>query len=181
MRHIILFWMQQFYVRPKQERGFLFAGRVLAIAVWPIYLLAFFGVARQRPLVFKVTPKGTSGGRREASAPLRMFRPHLVFALISTACVVVGFTRPDPSPVLMAWAAVNAVLLGSLVIAAAVSSLAARRRREPVPAAAAVTATAPAAVTAGIPAAGVAIFTPLAVPDSWDAVTIESRSVASGR
>lgn len=117
MRLIISFWMQQFNVRPKEERGLMLAGRVLAVAVWPIYLLAFFGVLRQRHLVFKVTPKG--GTTQRSAAPLRLFRPHLVLALVSAACVIIGFTEKDPSPILMLWAAANAVLLGAFVLAAA--------------------------------------------------------------
>ena len=95
----------------------MLAGRMLAVAVWPIYLLAFFGVVRQRHLAFKVTPKG--GTAQRVAAPMRLFRPHLLLAVVCAACVIVGFTEKDPSPILMLWAAANAVLLGAFVLAAA--------------------------------------------------------------
>jgi cellulose synthase (UDP-forming) len=137
MRHLISLWMQQFNVRPKEERGLFWAGRMIGIAVWPIYLLAFVGVMRQRPLVFKVTPKGDTA--REPAAPLRLFRPHLILALVSLACVIAGVTQKDPSPVLMAWATVNALLLGAFVVSAAwmalLQNVRDRRQRIAVPAA----------------------------------------------
>jgi cellulose synthase (UDP-forming) len=124
-RTAIMFWMQQFSVRPKVERGFHVAGRLMAIAVWPIYFLAVVGIIRQRPLAFKVTPKGS--GSQNTVGPLTLFRPHLVLALISLACVVVGFLQPVTSPVLLGWAIVNTVALGGFVLVAADSSHSARQ------------------------------------------------------
>jgi cellulose synthase/poly-beta-1,6-N-acetylglucosamine synthase-like glycosyltransferase len=131
LRNLIMLWIQQFNVRPKYERGLFITSRLLTLAVWPIYLLAFIGVVRQKRLVFKVTPKG--GGTQRSVVALSLFRPHLVLALISLACVVVGIVRPESSLVLLAWAAVNTISLGSFVVialAATVKSRSMARRRE---------------------------------------------------
>ncbi|NEM90712.1 glycosyltransferase family 2 protein [Galbitalea soli] len=124
MRVLILLWMQRFTVRPTLERGLHLAGHVLSLAAWPIYLLAFVGVARSRPLAFRVTPKG--GVSQRSVGLLRLFRPHLVLALVSLACVVAGLLRPEPSAVLMAWAIINTVTLGSFVVMATLATI--RRR-----------------------------------------------------
>jgi cellulose synthase/poly-beta-1,6-N-acetylglucosamine synthase-like glycosyltransferase len=126
IRMVITLWMQQFTVRPKLERGFYWAGRALSLAVWPIYLRAFFGVVRQKHLVFKVTPKGGANDRPVSA--MRLFRPHAILATISLACVIAGVIEPNTSLVLLAWAAVNTVTLGAFVLLAALSSLRSRSR-----------------------------------------------------
>jgi hypothetical protein len=129
MRNGITLWIQQFNVRPKIERGLQLAGRVLSIAVWPIFLMALIGVLRQKHLSFKVTPKG--GGSQDAVVPIALFRPHLVLAIVSLACVVAGLFEPHASIILMAWAGVNAVALGSFVIMAVFATWRSRIRSRP--------------------------------------------------
>ncbi len=54
---IMIYWLQRFNIRPKLERGFLWAGRLLTITVIPIYLLALVvwgGVTAVLLLVFSV-------------------------------------------------------------------------------------------------------------------------------
>jgi cellulose synthase (UDP-forming) len=119
LRGLIGFWIQQFNVRPRVERGLFLSGRILSLSVWPIYFLALVGVLRQKHLTFKVTPKGE--GAQTTVVPLALFRPHLVLAVICLSCVVAGVIRPHSSLVLMAWAAVNAVTLGAFVVMAALA------------------------------------------------------------
>jgi cellulose synthase (UDP-forming) len=125
-RELIGFWMQRFTVRPRLESGPYIAGRVLCLAVWPVYLLAFFGVLRQKPLSFKVTPKGK--GTQTAVVPLALFRPHIVLALINLGCVIAGLIEPDRSVVLLFWAVLNTITLGSFAVMAVVVTLRARLR-----------------------------------------------------
>jgi cellulose synthase (UDP-forming) len=121
IRELINLWAQRFNVRPKMERGAYWAGRVVTLAVWPIYLLAFVGVMRQKHLAFKVTPKGQ--GSQASVVSLKLFRPHIVLALVNLACVVAGLIEGDRSLVLLFWAGLNAVSLGSFAIMAAVMTV----------------------------------------------------------
>ena len=121
VRNVISWWLQRFNVRPHTERGLYWAGRVLSIAVWPIFLLAFIGIVRQKHLAFKVTPKG--GASRRSAVPMKLFRPHLLLAAISGACLALGVFMPHPSPVLMGWAALNTLLLGAFTVMAVIVSL----------------------------------------------------------
>ena len=66
-RQVMQFWLQRFNIRPKLERGFLWAGRLLTITVIPIYLLALVGVLRNRRVTFKTTPRDNARG--EATPP----------------------------------------------------------------------------------------------------------------
>jgi hypothetical protein len=80
------FWLQRFNIRPKLERGFLWAGRLLTITVIPIYFLALVGVLPNRRVTFKTTPKGNARGEEIAEDELNVFKPHLVL----TALILAG-------------------------------------------------------------------------------------------
>lgn len=121
MRELINWWAQRFTVRPRMERGVHIPGRLITLAVWPVYLLAFVGVLRQKHLVFKVTPKGQGSQANDMS--LKLFRPHIVLALINLACVATGLLRGGYSIVLMFWAVLNTVSLASFAVMALVVTL----------------------------------------------------------
>ena len=121
MREFINLWAQRFNVRPTLEKGLYLAGRAITLSVWPVYLLAFLGVLRQKHLVFKVTPKGQATEAPVVS--LRLFRPHIVLALINLACVIVGLIKGHESAVLLLWAALNTVSLGSFACMAVVMTV----------------------------------------------------------
>jgi cellulose synthase/poly-beta-1,6-N-acetylglucosamine synthase-like glycosyltransferase len=55
-----MFWTQRFNIRPDVERGAYFRGRLLMIAVMPVFLAAFVTAVRDRDkhTEFEVTPKG---------------------------------------------------------------------------------------------------------------------------
>jgi cellulose synthase/poly-beta-1,6-N-acetylglucosamine synthase-like glycosyltransferase len=101
-------WLQRFNVRPKQERGILFAGKVIGMTVLPIYFLALIGVIRGKRLSFKVTPKG---GDQEKYIPLAVFRPHLVIGAIVAIGFGVSFETHDQNPVLIFWAVTTIVAM----------------------------------------------------------------------
>ncbi len=57
---LAMLWTQQFNIRPKRESGFYFHGRVLMVAVMPVFLAAFLSAIKDRNkhTEFEVTPKG---------------------------------------------------------------------------------------------------------------------------
>jgi cellulose synthase (UDP-forming) len=130
-RQIVLFWLQRFNVRPKEERGFFLAGRLLTIAVIPIYFLAFVDVIRNKKVTFKTTPKG--GAASGGSGELAIFKPHLILSAVIGVGLVVGVILGNNGDVFLAWGFVTASLLASFFIAAwcrrVISSLGRRERR----------------------------------------------------
>jgi cellulose synthase (UDP-forming) len=116
-RQIILLWLQRFNVRPAEERGFCWAGRLLTIAVIPIYFLALVGVVRNKQVTFKTTPKGGAQAAEEGGE-LRIFRPHLILAAVIGASLAVGLALGHNSGVFLAWGSVTASLLSSFFLAA---------------------------------------------------------------
>jgi hypothetical protein len=104
----MVLWLQRYSVRPKVERGMLWTGRLLTIAVLPIYLLAFIGVVRSKRVTFKTTPKGN--GRPQATDSLRVFLPHLVIAGLLACALGVGLDLGHTVWVFLAWGAVTIVL-----------------------------------------------------------------------
>lgn len=77
--------MQRFDVRPEQESGWLWPGRLVGTVVQPVYALALVYVLLRRRLVFEVTSKGVGA---ERFVPLAVFRQHLVLAALMAAAVV---------------------------------------------------------------------------------------------
>lgn len=113
-QNVIFLWLQKFFVDPKNERGLLLAGRVVSVAVWPIYFLALVGVLRGKRLVFKVTPKGDS---QQSYTPLSIFKPQIVIALLMTIAFVFGsFITFNNSIVMMFWIILTAVFMYGLIL-----------------------------------------------------------------
>jgi cellulose synthase (UDP-forming) len=129
-RQLIFLWLQRFNVRPAEERGFYWAGRLLTIAAIPIYFLALVGVIQNKRVTFKTTPKGGTKAS-EGSDELRIFRPHLILAAVILGCLAGGVALGHSSGVFLAWGSVTASLLSSFfftsVCRRALDSL---RRRE---------------------------------------------------
>ena len=106
-------WIQRLNCVRETERGWLLAGRYSAAVTWPVYFLAAVGVARQKRLVFRVTPKGESSKRRTPSA---IYLPHLVIGLALTAALAsVPWTGRAAAPMLF-WASCSAALMLSFVV-----------------------------------------------------------------
>jgi cellulose synthase (UDP-forming) len=104
----ITMWLQRFNVSPKKEKGLLLAGRVISVAAWPIYLLAFIGVIRGKRLSFKVTPKGKN---QESYTPLGIFMPHLVIGLVTALGLEISFGTHHQNPIIVFWALTTILLL----------------------------------------------------------------------
>ena len=112
IRQVVVLWLQRFNPSSR-NRGLLLAGRYLSTVVWPIYLLAAVGVARQRRLVFKVTPKGS--GQRGAE-PLAVMLPHVIVAAVCIGCLIIGELSGRLAVAMVFWAAANAAIMSTFVL-----------------------------------------------------------------
>ena len=110
----MILWLQKFNIRPKEERGMLWAGRLLTVAVIPIYFLALVGVVRNKRVTSKTTPKGDAGDQEED--PLRVFAPHLILSLIILAGMGAAFLLGHTTWVFLAWGCVTASLMAAFTI-----------------------------------------------------------------
>jgi cellulose synthase (UDP-forming) len=97
-------WLQRFNVLPATEHGLLLRGKVLGIAAWPIYFLAFVSVVFKLHLTYKVTPKGSS---QTVSYVPTLFIPHLILGSITLVGVLWGmYTGRTAGPIIF-WALLN--------------------------------------------------------------------------
>ena len=111
-RQLMILWLQKFNIRPKEERGMLWAGRLLTVAVIPIYFLALVGVVRNKRVTFKTTPKGGEG-RREYADDIRVFKPHLAISGIIVSGIFIGMMLGHTTWVFIIWGSVTAALLSA--------------------------------------------------------------------
>jgi cellulose synthase (UDP-forming) len=115
-RQLIPLWLQQFNIRPREERGFYWAGRMLTISVIPIYFLALVGVLRNKRVTFKTTPKGTTDAMHDGTR-LTAFRPHVAIAVVIAGGMAIGCEAGHTSVIFLAWGVATASLLGSFFAA----------------------------------------------------------------
>ncbi|MDE2213033.1 MAG: glycosyltransferase [Patescibacteria group bacterium] len=97
-------WLQRFNVHPKNERGLLLRGRLLFIAAWPIFFLAFIGVLRNKRLTYVVTPKGD---KQLSTRTPDLFVPHLILGSITLCDLIIGVKLGHTSGPMIFWAALN--------------------------------------------------------------------------
>ena len=113
-RQLMLLWLQRFNVRPEEERGLMWSGRLLTIAAIPIYFLALVGVIRNKRVTWKTTPKGDASDQEEDA--LRVFVPHLALSLTILAAMGVAFMLGHTTWVFLAWGCVTAGLMAAFTI-----------------------------------------------------------------
>lgn len=101
---VIFFWLQKFYIDPKNESGLLWRGRLLNTAVWPIYFLALIGVLMGKKINYVVTPKGSSQISR---VPVSLFIPHFVLGTTTLIGLFVGVYLNNMAAPIVFWAMVN--------------------------------------------------------------------------
>lgn len=107
-QQIMFFYLQRYNVDPKTEKGFLLAGRMLNIAVWPIYFLALLGVLMRKRITYKVTPKSTLQTYVVSPA---LFIPHFVLGSLTLVCLIWAALTDRQSPLLLFWAVVNTIAM----------------------------------------------------------------------
>lgn len=110
-RQAMLLWLQRFNVRPAEESGLMWAGRVLTIAAIPIYFLALVGVLRNKRVTWKTTPKGEAGDQEGDS--LRVFVPHLGLSMLILAGMGGAVALGHTAWVFLAWGCVTASLMAA--------------------------------------------------------------------
>jgi len=106
---LMALWLQRFNIRPKHEKGPLWAGKIISIASWPIFLIAFLGVITGKKLTYKVTPKGESKVANEDS--LRLFAPHIAIGLVSLVGLLSTLFTGRTSLIMIFWALCSAALM----------------------------------------------------------------------
>jgi cellulose synthase/poly-beta-1,6-N-acetylglucosamine synthase-like glycosyltransferase len=106
-------WLQRFSVDPQSESGLLLKGKLLTLAAWPIYFLAFLGVLTGKRLTYAVTPKGK---QQETSVPLTLFLPHFVLGTVTAIDILASSVLHHQSGPLLFWAALNTFIMYSFVL-----------------------------------------------------------------
>jgi cellulose synthase (UDP-forming) len=126
-RQIMILWLQRFNVRPSQERGMLWAGRLVTVAAMPVYFMAFIGVLRKKRITFKTTPKG--GEQSQELDRLSVFAPHMMIAGLLVSGMGLGVLLGHTVWVFMAWGTATSVLFSGLMLHLICRHLAAAARR----------------------------------------------------
>jgi cellulose synthase (UDP-forming) len=106
---VMIMALQRFNVRPRQEGGPLWLGRMLTIASIPVFFLALVGVVRNKRTTFKTTPKG-SGIYRDYEQTVRVFTPHIALGILVFGCMAVGVRLGHDALVYYAWGILTALL-----------------------------------------------------------------------
>ncbi len=102
-------WLQGFHIYRKREGELLLAGKIVSIAAWPVWFLAFVCVIIGKRLKYKVTPKGENGAPSHTSP--QVFIPHILFGLIPVICIASSIFTHRQSPVMLFWAVSTALLI----------------------------------------------------------------------
>jgi cellulose synthase (UDP-forming) len=110
---VMSFWQQSYNVRPKHEKGYLLPGRIVQLAVQPVYFLALIAAIRNKKFYFKVTPKG---GLNEQPNEISLFKIHISLGLIVLVALIIGLLHHRISPVLVFWAVANVTIMAVLVL-----------------------------------------------------------------
>ena len=114
-RQVMLLWLQRFNVRPREERGMMWVGRILTIAAIPIYFLALAGVLSSRRATWKTTPKGSAADGDDDG--LGVFMPHITLLLVIIGGLGVGIVLRHTAAVFLAWGSVTAGAMSAFVLA----------------------------------------------------------------
>jgi cellulose synthase/poly-beta-1,6-N-acetylglucosamine synthase-like glycosyltransferase len=107
-------WLQRFNIIPEKEFGLLLRGRLLLLAVWPIFFLAFIGVVKGKRLTYAVTPKGNS--QISVYQP-KLFIIHLILGLLTFISMIIGYFNDHFAGPMVFWAVLNTIFMLYFVIA----------------------------------------------------------------
>lgn len=86
-QQVISLWLQRYNINPREESGLLLKGKLLSLAAWPVYFMAFLSVFAGKRLGYEVTPKGNAQIQK---IDLTLFLPHTIFGTATALCIVVG-------------------------------------------------------------------------------------------
>ena len=119
-------WLQRFNVFPKKEGELLLAGKIISIAAWPVWFLAFLSVLTGKRLDYKVTPKGIKG-RTGAPSPV-LFIPHFFFGAIAILGLLSSFITHRQNPAMLFWASSSAFLMLTVPFSRVIAQYSSRTR-----------------------------------------------------
>jgi cellulose synthase (UDP-forming) len=109
---IFQLWLQRFNINPEKERGLHLRGKLLFIAAWPVFFLAFIGVMRNKKLAYVVTPKG--GDTNKTLYAPTLFICHYVLGSITLLDLILGIYTHHDAIQLVFWAILNTVFMYGL-------------------------------------------------------------------
>ncbi len=108
-------WLQRYDIDQENRGQLNLAGRVISIAAWPIWFLAFISILTGKRLSYKVTPKGEDNSEEKIS-PL-VFLPHFSFATVAITGFVGSFFTQKQSTMMLFWAISSALVMLSMPFA----------------------------------------------------------------
>lgn len=105
--YLVPLWYNRFNILHKKERGPMFSGKLVSLAVQPIFFLAFIGALRNKKITFHVTPKGQEV---DDDVTFRLFGFHIVMGAVSLAALIIGILENRFAYILMFWATINFIM-----------------------------------------------------------------------
>jgi cellulose synthase/poly-beta-1,6-N-acetylglucosamine synthase-like glycosyltransferase len=105
---LVALWLQRFTISPDKESGLLIKGKLISIAAWPVYFMAFIGVLRGKRITYKVTPKGKSD---RSGTPLSVFRTHIILGSITGLDLIAAAIDHRQAVIMLFWAGLNTMLM----------------------------------------------------------------------
>lgn len=105
-------WLQRYNIYRKKDGELHLFGKLINIAAWPIWFLAFVSVITGKKLRYKVTPKG--GDDEKNKTPLTIFIPHIFFGAIAVIALLSSFITHRQNSAMLFWAILSAALMLSI-------------------------------------------------------------------
>jgi cellulose synthase/poly-beta-1,6-N-acetylglucosamine synthase-like glycosyltransferase len=105
---IIQSWLQRFNIEPTVERGLMLRGKLLSLAAWPVFFLAFISVIQGKHLSYVVTPKGST---QPSSYKPALFMPHFILGSVTLLAILIGLALKHDSGPMIFWASLNTVVM----------------------------------------------------------------------
>ncbi len=105
--YLVPLWYHRFNILHKKEHGLMLAGKIVNLAVQPIFFLAFIGAVRNKKISFHVTPKGQDV---DDVVSFRLFSFHIALGVLSLGSLVVGLILGRFSYILVFWAIANTIV-----------------------------------------------------------------------
>jgi cellulose synthase (UDP-forming) len=106
-------YLQRFNIDPDKEKGLLSYGKLLSLASWPVFFMAFMGVVRGKNITYVVTPKGEGGGgiKQPIKYDPSLFIPHFVLGTLTLSGIIIGVFANHMAGIMIFWASLNTMFM----------------------------------------------------------------------